>query len=177
MQHLTFRVKNCKLVLAVNQIQEIVHSYKLTPLPKTPVELSGVINLRGYYLPVLSLWRRIQQENDDKSNHSTNVIALETHKCILVTEAMYEEQAWRLGLEVDEVHDCILIDETSWRAPPVRGNKIAPEYLSAMVNLEGETYHKLNLEAIIDPDDILERYQNGATHIHESNRHSPRTAG
>lgn len=181
MQHLTFRIGGWKLVLGVSQIQEIVHSYQITPLPRTPDELEGVVNLRGYYLPVLSLKKRIRQSESETAPEALSEESViqdsVDRQCILVTESIYEDRAWRLGLEVDEVHDCIDINDDLWRLPPTRGNAISTEYLSAMVNLDGVTFHKLNLDTVIDPDDILERYYHGVQGSHEPNRLVTRANG
>lgn len=177
MQYLSFRVEQCKMIVSVDEIQEIVHSYKITSLPKTPDELEGVLNLRGYYLPVISLKKRIgisykSLSEDDTLNSDQNLM----RKCILVTSVIYDDQIWSAGLEVDEVHDCLIIDEGLWRPPPSQGNKISTEFINAMVNLEGKTYHRLNIETIIDPDDILERYYNGVSKFHDKSRTTARTA-
>lgn len=52
---LTFSVGDRALSLPAGQVREVIGRRRLTPVPKAPPSLLGLINLRGTALPVLSL--------------------------------------------------------------------------------------------------------------------------
>jgi len=53
-----FRVGNEMYALDIMQIKEIIRPQKLTPVPKAPSFVEGVINLRGAVIPVADMRKR-----------------------------------------------------------------------------------------------------------------------
>ncbi len=60
LQLVTFLVGTEEYGLAINSITEVVRPLKITPLPKMPVFIEGVINLRGVIIPVVDLRNRFE---------------------------------------------------------------------------------------------------------------------
>lgn len=56
-----FRVGDQLYSLDILRIKEVIRPLKLTPVPKSPVFIEGVINLRGVVLPVVDLRKRFDQ--------------------------------------------------------------------------------------------------------------------
>jgi len=56
-----FRVGGEMYALDIMNIKEIIRPQKLTPIPKAPPFVEGVINLRGAVLPVVDLRKRFDQ--------------------------------------------------------------------------------------------------------------------
>lgn len=86
-----FRVGAEMYALDIMKIKEIIRPLKLTPIPKAPSFIEGVINLRGAVIPVADMRKRFDQpvtENDRK-----NRIVI----CSLVGKI--------IGLLVDEVSE------------------------------------------------------------------------
>ncbi len=84
-----FRVGVLHYGLDIMRIREIIRPERITPIPKSPAFVEGVINLRGAVIPVVDLRRRFDLEipPDDRK---TRVII-----CALAGRI--------LGLQVDEV--------------------------------------------------------------------------
>ncbi|MDT8441117.1 MAG: chemotaxis protein CheW [Desulfuromonadales bacterium] len=62
-----FRVGGEMYALDIMQIKEIIRPQKLTPIPKAPGFIEGVINLRGAVIPVADMRKRFDlptMEND-----------------------------------------------------------------------------------------------------------------
>ncbi|MFM8272217.1 MAG: chemotaxis protein CheW, partial [Gemmata sp.] len=57
-QYLTFQLENEEYGLEILRVQEIKGYSKVTPLPNTPPEVKGVMNLRGAVVPILDLRTR-----------------------------------------------------------------------------------------------------------------------
>lgn len=65
-----FRVGTEMYALDIMRIKEIIRPQKLTPIPKAPSFIEGVINLRGAVIPVADMRKRFDQpvtENDRKN--------------------------------------------------------------------------------------------------------------
>lgn len=60
LQLVIFRVGTEDYGLDINAITEVVRPLKITPLPKMPAFIEGVINLRGVILPVVDLRSRFE---------------------------------------------------------------------------------------------------------------------
>ena len=56
-----FRVGEEMYALDIMRIKEIIRPQKLTPVPKAPRFIEGVINLRGAVIPVVDLRKRFDQ--------------------------------------------------------------------------------------------------------------------
>jgi len=56
-----FRVGEEMYALDIMRIKEIIRPQKLTPVPKAPAFVEGVINLRGAVIPVVDLRKRFDQ--------------------------------------------------------------------------------------------------------------------
>ena len=57
-QIVTFQVGTEQYGLGINSISEIVRPHRITPLPRMPEFIEGVINLRGTIIPVVDLRKR-----------------------------------------------------------------------------------------------------------------------
>lgn len=57
---LVFEVQGQRYGLAVADVREVLRAVSLTPLPRAPAIIEGVIDLRGALVPVLDLRRRFQ---------------------------------------------------------------------------------------------------------------------
>ncbi|PLX93354.1 MAG: chemotaxis protein CheW [Desulfuromonas sp.] len=84
-----FRVGEALYALDIMRIKEIIRPQKLTPVPKAPPFVEGVINLRGAVIPVVDLRRRFEQPSVETGRKTRVIICSLSGKI--------------LGLVVDEV--------------------------------------------------------------------------
>jgi len=59
-QLVTFQVSSEEYGLDINTITEVIRPHKITPLPRMPEFIEGVINLRGVLIPVVDLRKRFE---------------------------------------------------------------------------------------------------------------------
>src|SRR6056300_316897 len=86
-----FKVGPELYALDIMRIKEIIRPQKLTPVPKAPSFIEGVINLRGSVIPVADMRKRFDQPIDEDTRKSRIVI------CSLAKR--------NIGLLVDEVKE------------------------------------------------------------------------
>lgn len=69
-----FRVGGELYALDIMSIREIIRPQKLTPIPKAPRFIEGVINLRGAVIPVTDLRKRFDQPCSEESRKNRIII-------------------------------------------------------------------------------------------------------
>ena len=57
---LLFTLEGQRYALPLEDVRELVRAVRLTPLPRAPAVVEGLLNLRGELLPVLDLRRRFR---------------------------------------------------------------------------------------------------------------------
>ncbi|MFS3127073.1 chemotaxis protein CheW [Nocardioides sp. Bht2] len=58
-QYCTFWVRGLYFGVAVQDVQEVLRSHQMTPVPQAPEAIRGLINLRGQIVTALDLRRRL----------------------------------------------------------------------------------------------------------------------
>lgn len=97
-QYIVVSIGNEQYGLDISYVDNIVRMCKITRVPKAPAHYIGVINLRGEIVPLMSLRRKMNLE-DDVFTDITRIIILKT-----------EEQGL-VGIVVDEVKEVIALAE------------------------------------------------------------------
>ncbi len=57
---LLFTLEGQRYALALEDVRELLRAVRLTPLPRAPAVVEGLLNLRGELLPVLDMRRRFR---------------------------------------------------------------------------------------------------------------------
>ncbi|HKL24982.1 MAG TPA: chemotaxis protein CheW [Desulfuromonadales bacterium] len=90
-----FRIGNELYGLDIMRIKEIIRPQKLTPVPKAPRFIEGVINLRGTVIPVADLRKRFdQQVSDNPRKNRILVCALEGRMVGLLVDEVMEVRSF-----------------------------------------------------------------------------------
>lgn len=90
--------------IEVLHVREIVHCQTVTPLPKAPALIEGVIDLRGAVVPVVDLGRVLGGERV-KEDERARI-------------AVVQIEGMVLGLRVEAATDVISVDANQLEAPP-----------------------------------------------------------
>ncbi len=136
---LSFSLGNEEYGVSIMKVKELIGMMDITPVPKTPDFIKGVINLRGKIVPVMDLRTKfgmVAQEYDERT-------------CIMVVEVLIKDVARTIGIVVDCVSEVINIDETQIDPPPESGNTIDADTILGIGKL------KEGVVIILDIDKIL----------------------
>lgn len=98
-QYIVVKIGSEQYGLDISYVDNIVRMQKITRVPKAPQYYTGVINLRGEIVPVMSVRRKMNLE-DDVYNNATRIIILKL------------EQQGLIGVIVDEVKEVITLGES-----------------------------------------------------------------
>jgi purine-binding chemotaxis protein CheW len=103
----------------VLQIREIVRSCPVTPLPRAPKLIEGVVDLRGAVIPVLDLARTLGGDP-----------AVETSSTRI---AVLEIEGMAVGLRVEAAVDVLSVEATEIEGPPALATQAGYDAVRAVV--------------------------------------------
>lgn len=137
-QVLTFRLAGEEYGLGILKVQEIRGWSPVTPIPRAPLWVLGVIDLRGAIVPVVDLRRRFELPPAE-FGPATVIIVLR------VASGSGERT---IGLVVDEVSEVYDIDPSCLRAVPDIGGGAAQELVAGLARTNDRTILLLDAERL-----------------------------
>jgi len=132
-QLLTFEVDSSPYAIPVERVREIVRLRPITPVPRVPKEVRGVISLRGEIVEVIDLRLRLDLQPVEPVRSSRIIV-------------VHSENGKVAGILVDSVREVSRVSEESIR-PPTASDGSSVEALC----VRGEEFVSL-----IDLDRVLE---------------------
>ena len=116
---LTFAIESRQFGIRVDQIDEVIRAVRLTPLPKAPRVVEGLIDVRGTVVPVL----------DSRSRFRLGCKAVEPADHIVIARANDRT----VGLRVDRAIDILTVPEHE--IEDVRALAPPSEYVAGVAKL------------------------------------------
>jgi purine-binding chemotaxis protein CheW len=139
-KYLTFALSKEEYGIGILKVREIIGVMPITPVPRTPSYVKGVINLRGKVIPVLDLRLKFGMEE----------VPYTERTCIIVVEiANAGGSTLLMGVIVDAVSDVLNIKETDMEAAPAFGAKLDTDYILGMAKMGG------GVKILLDIDKVL----------------------
>lgn len=142
-KYLTFMIQNESYGIDVQQVRGIIRLTDITPVPRMPDYVRGVINLRGKIIPVIDL--RLRFGFADARNTDLTVI-------IVVQFRLPEGKQTQMGLIVDGVEEVTPIPAGDIEETPVFTGRAATDYILGMAKVKGVVKTLLDISAIFGTD-------------------------
>jgi purine-binding chemotaxis protein CheW len=137
-QMVAFHVGQGDYALDIMRIKEIINPLAVTPVPKAPAFIEGVVELRGAILPIVDLRKRFDLEPTAPTRTSK----------VLIVGIDVGGRRMIVGLVVDGVSEPIRVARDQLRqAPPLTQG--ATPYFLGMVHHGGKILMVLDLDAIL----------------------------
>lgn len=146
LQLLTFMLDQEVYGTDISQIQEVLEYRKVTPVPRTPDFMLGVINLRGNVVPVVDLRRQFEM----------NITETTVDTCIIIVDVDVDGEKTPLGILADAVKEVITLGPDQISPPPRIGSRIDTRFISAMGKHDGQFVVILNLPKVFSQDELDE---------------------
>ncbi|NER33568.1 MAG: chemotaxis protein CheW [Oscillatoria sp. SIO1A7] len=116
--YLIFTLNGLRYGVETEAVREIFFLPELTPIEEAPWDIVGVLNLRGYILPVMSLALRFGYENREykvtdsvlvleRAGFKVGIIVNEVHEVKEIAEELVEEQIAYGGKQAKKFHNFI----------------------------------------------------------------------
>lgn len=145
-QYLTFMIAGEEYAISLLKVKEIIEYDTVTPVPKTPEWVQGVINLRGSVVPVIDLAVKFRLP--------ASVAGRLT--CIVITEVECGGEATIMGVMADSVRQVIDLKPEGVEHPPTFGTRVRVDYLLGMARSGKKFCLILNTEKVLSTDELLE---------------------
>ena len=132
LQIVTFMVGNEQCGIHIMKVQEIIRVIGAVRVPKAPVYVGGVINLRGKIVPVIDLRKRMGKSVTANTD-SSRIIVVDSGSRLagLVVDSVIDV----INLNGNELEPCPSIDENS-RSKYITGIGKKGERLITVLNLD-----------------------------------------
>jgi purine-binding chemotaxis protein CheW len=120
-------------------VQEIIGLMPITPVPKVPASVRGVIDLRGRVIPVVDLRRRFGGEVPPDTERT----------CVVITQVPGQHGPVRTGVIVEDVAEVVDLPADVVESVPELGAGVQAEYLLGLARHEGTVILLLDIEAVL----------------------------
>lgn len=139
-KHLIFKLNEKCYGIPIVFVSEIIGLMDITPVPRSPEFLKGVINLRGKIIPVLDLRKKLgmQGKEDDEQT------------CIIIVDIQNSEKSGFVGLVVDMVSEVYKIPNSEIEANLQYGLSEGNNFLTGIGKIKETVVMLLNVEAIVN---------------------------
>lgn len=144
-QFLTFLLAAEEYGINIQRVKEIIEYTAITKVPKVPVWIRGVINLRGNVVPVVDLAARFGIEES----------AVTKTSCIVIVEAEQDTERTVMGVIADAVNHVIDLAPEDIEEPPSFGTRVRLDYLLGMGKLGKKFALLLNVDKVLSTAELL----------------------
>jgi len=143
-KYLTFTLGKEEYGIGILKIKEIIGMMAITPVPKTPTYVKGVINLRGKVIPVIDLRLKFGMEEMSYTERT----------CIIVVEIASRGGSILIGTVVDAVSEVLNIKGPDIEDTPTFGVKLDTDYILGMAKTNGSVKLLLDIDQILGSEQL-----------------------
>jgi purine-binding chemotaxis protein CheW len=152
-QVLTFVIGEATYGIDIPCVQEIRGWSPVTPLPQSPADVLGVLNLRGAIVPVLDLRLKFGSAN----------VQYTPVTVIIVVSVMSAKGRREFGMVVDGVSDVIDIAAQDVKHAPDLGGSTSGAYIRGLLPVAGRMVVLLDIERLLGAEFTAAATGNSAT--------------
>lgn len=144
-KYLTFSLNSEEYGLEILKLKEIIGITTITPIPKAPDFVTGVINLRDKVIPIINLRLKFKMPPQEYTDRT----------CIIVVEAQESNIASSqhskrdIGVVVDSVSEVMHIKQEDIEVTPPFGGSVSAEYILGMAKVDGGVKISLDIDTVL----------------------------
>lgn len=142
--YLTFKLDNELFAINVGKVLEILEVKPITKVPKSPLFMKGVINLRGNILPVIDTRNKFSMPEED--------FTIDT--CIIVLNINTDKDSLLVGAIVDSVQKVIDIPTESIQPSMSMGAIYREDFLTGIGKVDEDFIMILNIDKVFSAEDL-----------------------
>lgn len=147
---LTFFLSSEEYGIEILKVQEIIGVLAITPIPRTPAFIKGVINLRGRIIPIIDLRLKLSMP---EAKHTEET-------CFIVVKA----HGMHMGVVVDKVSEVLDIAAENVDEAPSMGEGVNTDYILGIGKAGDKVKLLLDIDKVLSEKDMkaLKKVQEGA---------------
>lgn len=158
-QYLTFFLGNEMFAIDVLRGREVLDYTRVTRIPRTPVCIAGVINLRGSVVPVIDLREKLIMKGAKETENMS----------IIIVEIDHEGEILEMGALVDDVKEVVRLNIDEIESAPKVGMNINTDLILG-IGKSGENFIiLLDIDKVFSPDELIEKRNRALKHFVHGN--------
>jgi purine-binding chemotaxis protein CheW len=135
---LTFKLGEESYAIPILEAKEIIGIIDITPVPRMPAYIKGVINLRGRIIPVIDLRLKFDMVEKDYNDRTP----------ILIVELPTDHETKLCGIILDNVKEVLNIENID--PPPKHIDNSNIKYINGIGKYNENIYMILDLYKLLD---------------------------
>ena len=144
-KYLTFFLGTEEYGIEILKVHEIIGLMPITPVPRTPDYIKGVINLRGKVIPTVDLRLKFGMEAVPHTEE-TCIIVVQTHGI-------------EMGIIVDKVSEVLNVGADDIEDTPSFGAAVNTDYILGIGKAAGKVRLLLAIDKVLSTQEIVEIHQ------------------
>jgi purine-binding chemotaxis protein CheW len=152
-KYLTFKLSQEEYGLQILKVREIIALMGITPVPRSPAFIEGVINLRGRIIPVVNLRKKFGMEKVGSTDRT----------CIIVVDLSIGDRTLPMGILVDNVCAVLDIRGEDIEPPPEYSATTRSDFILGIGKVDNSVKILLDIEKVLSGDELCE-----VTDIHQA---------
>lgn len=118
----------------------------ITKIPKTPVFMRGVINLRGHAVPVVDMRQKLGMSKGQDT----------VDTCIIIVEIDFDGEQTIMGALVDSVREVFEMSPDSIEAAPRMGAAVKSDYIRGMGRQDEQFIIILDISKVFSAEELAQ---------------------
>ncbi len=143
-KYLTFDLAEEEYGLEILRVREIIGLMDITPVPKTPDYVLGVINLRGKVIPVVDLRLKFGLPYKDPDDRT----------CVIVVEVATEGGTVQMGIVVDRVNEVVDVKGSEVEPTPSFGVSLDTAFILGMAKVGDKVKILLDIDKVLSAEEV-----------------------
>lgn len=144
--YLSFKLGDEEFAAHVGKVLNILEMTRITEVPKAPIYMKGVINLRGTVLPVI----------DTRIKFGMTPTEFTANTCIVVLDIQVDGESIQIGALVDSVQAVLEIEKKNIMPPPSIGSKYKSEFIVGVASIDEKFIMILDMDAVFSVEDVTD---------------------
>ncbi len=140
-KYLTFKLADEEYGVEILKVREINGVMDITAVPRMPVYMKGVINLRGKVIPVVDLRLKFGLDEIEQTEET----------CIIVVDVGKE-----IGIIVDTVSEVLDIKGENIEPPPALGGSVDTSFILGMGKVGDAVKILLHIDKVLTTDELID---------------------
>ena len=143
---LAFYLNTKNYAFPILKVNEVIVLPEITPIPKTPSYMKGVINLRGQIIPIIDLRLALDIEE----------VEYDKQTCVIIVKMQVQNFEKMVGFIVDCVSEVFEISSSNIENPPDYGEKLNNDFLKGIGKVKDKIIMLLDIDQILSKSDTEE---------------------
>lgn len=143
-KYLTFKLGEEVYGIEILRVHEIIGMMKVTPIPNTPMDVRGVINLRGKVIAVIDLRAKFGLEQQEDTERT----------CIAVLQVGNCSTKYIIGVVVDSVCEVLDIDAANIEPAPSFGKHVNTDFIIGLAKTDDGVVTLLDINSVLSASDV-----------------------